>query len=133
MKLFICIDKNGGLTFGGRRLSSDSVVRKKIFEIIKKKSLFVNSFSAQQFEEGSRLTVCEDFITKMGKEDFCFIENIEINTDLFEEIYVFNWNRNYPADKYFNIDLKTSGYKKISAENFTGTSHDKITLTHYGR
>ena len=42
MKLFICIDKNGGLTFGGRRLSSDSVVRKKIFEIIKEKSPFLN-------------------------------------------------------------------------------------------
>ncbi|HBJ10354.1 MAG TPA: ribonuclease Z [Ruminococcaceae bacterium] len=130
MKMFICTDKNGGTAFADRRQSSDSAVRKKIFEITGGKPLYLNSYSAQQFEDKSGLIISEDFISNMHKGDFCFAENTCPDLSLFDELYIFNWNRNYPADKYFE---PAPAFKRVKSEKFTGTSHDKITLTVYRR
>lgn len=128
MNLFVCTDKNGGILFANRRVSMDSAVRKKIFEIIGEKQLFLNRYTAEQFEESGQLCVSDDFVSQMGEDDFCFIENTKVSLDLFNRVFLFNWNRNYPADTFFKIN---SQFKKISSQNFAGTSHEKITLTVY--
>ena len=128
MKLFICIDKSGGILFNNRRQSMDSVVRKRMLEIIGERKLFLNQYSESQFEDKSKLTVSDNFISLMADDDFCFIENTDFDVSSFNELYVFNWNRNYPFDKSFLID---NSFKKIKTECFAGTSHDKITLTIY--
>ena len=130
MKLIICCDKNGGISFAGRRQSSDSAVRKKIYEIIGGKKLYLNSYSAGQFENTERLFISESFISDMKSGDFCFAENTEPNLALFDEIYVFNWNRDYPADRHLDI---APPFKKAKSTNFAGNSHKKITLSVYGR
>ena len=58
------------------------------------------------------------------------VENAEIPADKVDEIYLFQWNRDYPADVYFSLDLN-SDYKKIKTEDFAGYSHEKITLEIY--
>ncbi len=133
MNIIICIDKNGGMMFGGRRQSQDRVLREKVLELSKDTKLWVNSYTAKQFENAGNIVVDEDFLNNANQGEFCFVEDREITSDNVESFYVFNWNRKYPGDLFFNVDLKAEGFKKIKKEDFQGNSHDKITLEIYSR
>lgn len=133
MNIIICTDKNKGMMFGGRRQSQDSVLREKVLELSSGTRLLMNSYSAKQFGETDGITVDEDFLNKAGQGEFCFVEDKEITTDNVESFYIFNWNRKYPGDLFFEIDLKKEGFKKVKKEEFAGSSHDKITLEIYAR
>ena len=133
MNVIVCIDKNGGMMFMGKRQSMDCVLRKKILEITSGSRLLMNSYSAKQFENTDNIVVDEDFLNNANHGDFCFVEDKELTTENVESFYVFNWNRKYPADLFFSVDLKADGFKKIKKEEFQGNSHDKITLEIYSR
>lgn len=130
MKLIVCVDKSNGMLFNNRRQSQDSALREKIFSLVGDNKLFLNEYSARQFENTDRLIICDDFVSKATNDDFCFVENMQIPVDCIDEVYLFQWNRDYPADMYFTVDLKT-GFKKIKVEDFAGSSHKKITLEIY--
>ena len=129
MKIIVCIDKSNGMLFNGRRQSQDRVLREKILSLLAGKKLYVNEYTAGQFENTDNLYVGEDFLQQAGCEDFCFIENAPVPAGA-EEIYLFRWNRDYPADTYFSLELKP-GYRKVKTEDFPGYSHKKITLDIY--
>lgn len=133
MNVIVCIDKNGGMMFGGKRQSQDRVLREKILEISSGARLLMNSYSAKQFENVESIVVDEDFLGNANQGDFCFVEDKEITAENVEAFYVFNWNRKYPGDLFFDVDLKAGGFKKIKKEEFQGNSHDKITLEIYSR
>ena len=118
------------MLFNHRRQSQDRVLIEKIISIVGDKSLFLNEYSAKQFESVDKLNVCDDFLVKVSAEDFCFIENTMIPVEQVTEVYLFQWNRDYPADVYFSIDLKAD-FKKMWTEEFVGSSHKKITLDVY--
>ena len=52
-------------------------------------------------------------------------------TEKVSEIILCNWNRRYQADKVFDIDLKSNGFKKVASEDIKGSSHEKITIETY--
>ena len=106
MNIIVCIDKSGGMMFGGRRHSQDGVLREKIDE---------------------------NFLENAKDGDFCFVEDKCISSVAAEKFYIFNWNRKYPGDLFFSVDLKAEGFKKTGKEEFKGSSHDKITLEIYSR
>ncbi len=133
MNIIVCIDKNNGMSFCGKRQSRDSVLREKVLEISSAGRLLMNSYSAKQFGDIEGITVDEDFLKVAGQGDFCFCEDKEITTENVENFYIFNWNRKYPGDLFFTVDLKAEGFKKIKKEEFKGSSHDKITLEIYSR
>ena len=133
LNIILCIDKNGGMAFMGKRQSQDRVLREKVLEIANGSRLLMNSYSAKQFENTDGIIVDDDFLNNAGQGDFCFVEDKEITSENVESFYIFNWNRKYPGDLFFNIDLKAGGFKKIKKEEFQGTSHDKITLEIYSR
>lgn len=133
MNIFVCVDENGGMLFNKRRLSRDSAVIEKILEISKGSKLYMNSYSAKQFEGNQRIIIDENFISRANSDDYCFVENIPVPEDDINKLYVFNWNRKYPSDLKFDIDIVRKGYEKIATEEFAGSSHEKITLDIYGR
>lgn len=133
MNIIICVDKKNGMLFNGRRQSQDRVLREKIMELCPGKKIWMNSYSASQFSEYSNTSVSEDFLQQAGPGEYCFVENVSLTLDNVNEIYIFQWNRHYPADTYFDIDLKKNGFKKKKQEDFKGSSHDKITLEIYER
>ncbi len=133
MNIIVCVDKSNGMMFLGKRQSQDRVLREKILGISKGSRLLMNSYSAKQFENLENIVVDEDFLNNANQGDFCFVENKEVSTENVENFYVFNWNRKYPADLFFTVDLKAEGFKKIKKEEFQGNSHDKITLEIYSR
>ena len=131
MKLIVCTAKNKGMTFLGKRVSKDSVLREKILKLSRGHRLLMNSYSAKQFEDISALTVDENFLNLANDDDFCFIENVNADIKNISELYIFSWNRDYPADFFFDIDPKSNGFKRVSSQDFKGSSHDKITLDIY--
>ena len=133
MNVIVCVDKNNGMMFMGKRQSQDKVLRDKIFEISNGAKLLMNAYSAKQFDNNEKIIVDEDFLNSAGQGDFCFVENKNITCENVERFYVFKWNRKYPGDLFFSVDLKAEGFKKIKKEEFQGNSHDKITLEIYSR
>ena len=117
----------------GKRQSMDCVLREKILEIVEGSRLLMNSYSAKQFENTDAIIVDDDFLLNANQGDFCFVEDKEITAENVEAFYIFNWNRKYPGDLFFTVDLKAEGFKKIKKEEFQGNSHDKITLEIYSR
>ena len=133
MNIIVCIDKSGGMSFCGKRQSQDRVLREKVLEITNGSRLLMNSYSAKQFENPESIIVDEDFLNNANQGDFCFVEDKEISSENVESFYIFNWNRKYPEDLFFEVDLKAEGFKKIKKDEFQGNSHDKITLEIYSR
>ena len=58
-------------------------------------------------------------------------ENPGTVEEKIEKIILYRWNRVYPADVHFPIDF--SGWKLVQAEEFAGSSHEKITEEIYER
>ena len=133
MNIIVCIDKSGGMMFGGRRQSQDSLLREKVLELSKDSRLLMNLYSAKQFGEVTGITVDENFLENAKDGDFCFVEDKCVSSAAAEKFYIFNWNRKYPGDLFFSVDLKAEGFKKTGKEEFKGSSHDKITLEIYSR
>ena len=48
-----------------------------------------------------------------------------------EKVILFHWNRDYPADTYFTLDI--SGWTLEESEEIAGYSHEKITKEIYNR
>ena len=133
MNIIVCTDKNNGMAFMGKRQSQDRVLREKVLEISNGARLLMNSYSAKQFENTDSIIVDDDFLNNANQGDFCFVEDKGITSENVESFYIFNWNRKYPGDLFFNVDLKAEGFKKIKKEEFQGNSHDKIALEIYSR
>ncbi len=133
MKLIVCLDNANGLSFGGRRQSRDRAVQERIRKLVGNNRLLLNTYSATLFTAEDALTVSDDFLVLAKADDFCFVENTAIPTEGVDEWYLFFWNRDYPADRYFEFDLPANGFRKVKTEQFVGSSHKKITLEVYRR
>ena len=46
-------------------------------------------------------------------------------------VVCYRWNRHYPADQYFDIDLSAMGFALWEREDFPGSSHETITREVY--
>lgn len=133
MKLIFCVDDKMGLMFSGKRQSQDKVLREWIINHTQGSKLWMSSYSAKQFEGEGSIQVDEDYMTQAGEGDYCFVEDKAYSADSVEEIILCKWNRKYPGDKFFDIDLKASDFKKIDSRDIVGSSHDKITIETYKR
>lgn len=122
MKLIVCLDDKNGMMFNKRRQSRDRVLIENVLELCKGEKLYTNEYSSKLFPEKS-VEVIEEF-SKI-EDGYCFAENFTVNEENIEEIIVYKWNRLYPADTYFNIDL--AGWNLTETADFEGSSHEKIT------
>lgn len=132
MIVIVCLDERGGMMFNNRRQSRDKAVIDRIVEIVQGSKLWLNSYFKSLFDQVAiPLEVDDNFLQKAGNGEFCFVENADITqyTPKIEKLYLFRWNRHYPADLYFPLDL--GEFKQIARSEFTGNSHEKITLEVY--
>ena len=110
MVLIVCVDDHNGMMFNHRRQSQDRILRADILELTGGKKLWMTAYSSKQFVENADVSGCAERI---------------------EEIYLYHWNRDYPADVYFPVDL--SVWKCVETKEFAGSSHEKITRERYTR
>lgn len=133
MHIIVCVDKSNGMMFNGRRQSQDKELISKIIELTSGARLLMSQYSSQLFSEQDDVIVDNSFLTQARPGDFCFIEDGELPDENLDDVYIFNWNRDYPADKYFSLDLRANDYKRLKKTEFAGSSHKKITLEIYRR
>lgn len=133
MKVIICLDDNSGMLFNNRRQSRDKEVIKDIINNLEGGKLYISPFSEKLFGDyGENVIVDEDFFTKAGENDFCFVENKSLkDVSGVNEIIVYKWNRVYPSD--FKCDVDFSLYTLVESVDFKGFSHEKITKETYKR
>ncbi len=88
---------------------------------------------AGELETERMWKVDPNFLEKAGAEDFCLVEgeNLAGYEGKITEIVLYRWNRDYPADLFFEVDL--SKWELEERKEFSGYSHEKITREIYSR
>ncbi len=131
MNVIVAIDDKCGMMFNKRRQSKDCELRIDLLEEAGMSKLWMNAYSYEQFMEevGTNVCVDEDFVEKAESGEYCFVENIPLTEykDRIERLILYKWNRVYPSDLKFDIDLSSGKWQLVSEEEFTGSSHEKIT------
>ena len=136
MIAIVTVDDNSGISFNCRRQSRDSAVIEKIVSLANTKNsyLLMSSYSSALFESNElrNAIVSDKFLEIANDEDYCFVEGKPLAAYIskIQQLIVFRWNRLYPADMYFDINL-ANGWTLVDTEEFKGTSHDKITMEVY--
>lgn len=131
MKLIFCLEKNKGTMFLGKRQSKDRVLNERLLQIVGNSKLWVSEYSSELFEPPESLVIDNDYKNKAERNDYCFVEDKGYDLSYVDEIILCLWNRRYPSDQFFDIDIKGNSFKKVSTENIVGSSHDKITIETY--
>ena len=131
MRVILTLDDNNGMLFNHRRQSSDVAVRRRIKEHIQEEILYLNAYSAEQFKDTDiQLFVDEGFLHKIGKGEYCFVENeklADVREDI-DEFVIFRWNKKYPDDFMLDVLPEECGMTCTSIDEFEGHSHEKITM-----
>lgn len=125
MKLIAVIEDRGGLMFNHRRVSKDRILVSRVEALTEGHRLWIHSYSADLFPNA---TVDENFLCNAEEDDFCFVEDCSVRKyeNRVQEVFLFHWNRRYPADVFF--DLPMDRFSLVHTEEFIGYSHEKITL-----
>lgn len=137
MIIIVAVDDRNGMAFNHRRQSQDRVLREKILSMTAGKRLWMNHYSEKQFQShtAAHVNVDDNFLNEAAPGEYCFVEDKPIAPyeKWVEQIILFKWNRAYPGDLHFDIDVNGSDWHLEHSEEFAGSSHEKITMEVYGR
>lgn len=134
MKIALCLDDKNGMMFGGRRQSMDEQLRQDLLQTVGTARLWMSPYSAGQFAFlPETVRVDPDFLEKAGDEDWCFVEDADILPAVHRvtQLAIYRWNRHYPSDRKFPIEVFRDRWQLISRREFPGKSHETITLEVY--
>ena len=134
MKLIVCLDDKGGMAFNARRQSRDRVLCEDVARMAGANGVWMHPYSAPLFAElGMCVTAREDYLTAAGAQDYCFCEREKPGAyaERAEMIVVYRWNRRYPGDVYFDVDVDAAPWRLVSTQELVGSSHEKITKEVY--
>ena len=133
MKLCVCLDKKNGMMFFGKRQSQDSKQRERFLSLVGENKLWMSAYSSKLFGDSPNIVVDDNCGFLAHENDYCFIEDQPFDISKCSTIIIYKWNRQYQADKSLTVDLKAERFKKISTQDFEGSSHDRITEEIYER
>lgn len=129
----LCLDNKNGMTFFGKRQSRDKNLISELVSSNHRRKIYSENYSSILFDgyEGvnfsdNPLEICEDGGT-------CFIEKSDVTPylDDIDIFIIYKWNKSYPADKFFTVNLRQQGYTLLGKVDIVGNSHDKITKETY--
>ena len=124
MLLIVCVDDNMGMAFNHRRQSQDRLLRRRLLERVGASKLLMSPYTARQFDAlPENVQVSEMFLSEAEAGEYCFAE-LSCPDDA-EGVVLYRWNRSYPADVHFTLDL--SAFRLAERTDFPGFSHPKIT------
>lgn len=129
MNLIVCIDDNFGMMFNKRRQSQDRLLREFILSLTQNSILWMNHYSAKQFvETAPQINIDDNFLSEAAPGEYCFVEDRSIQAyyQWVEKVILCKWNRVYPSDLIFDISLE--GWSSRVISEFSGSSHEKITV-----
>lgn len=137
MNVIVCLDDNNGMMFNKRRQSQDKILRDSIKELVKDKTLFMNEYSYKLYKDidDGNIIVSENYLDECENDCFCLVEDKPLSNyiEKINNIIIYKWNRTYPSDLYFDINVQNEKWELIESEEFQGSSHEKITKEIYRR
>lgn len=81
----------------------------------------------------AEIRILENILQQAGEADACFIEDTDITgfEEQIQKVILYKWNRKYPADRYFTLDLEDESWELLQTGELHGSSHEKITKEIY--
>lgn len=134
MIIIACVDEKNGMMFNRRRQSRDSAVCQDILRECRGKKLYMSAYSQALFAKTQGTNrISDNFLNQAEESAACFIEDTKITgfEDRIQTVILYKWNRKYPADLYFPIDLSDGSWELRRTEEFKGSSHERITKEVY--
>lgn len=138
MNIITCIDNKNAMAFNQRRQSQDRLLLADLLTLTETKALYMSPYTSKLFTFGKEgnIKISDMPHLDCGKGECCFIE--EVDPAAFEEeietLIIYRWNKVYPGDLFFTIDIgEDSPWKRIESKDFVGSSHEKITREIYAR
>ena len=133
MIAIVCLDNRGGMAFGGKRQSRDRILCERIVSLVGNANIYMSEYSKKLFDKNDKIITDEAFLDKASNGDYCFVELESLSNyeEKIEKLIIYRWNRDYPYDMKFDINL--SKWKMISQSEFAGSSHDNICEEVYAR
>lgn len=128
MKLIVCLDDRMGMAFNRRRQSRDRVLLNDLCAHVGKEPIYLLPYSLPLFEDLPITCLPLSPALSEPKDDsFVFLETTDPSplADRIDELILYRWNRHYPSDLTFSMDLKA--FTLTHTEEFVGSSHEKIT------
>ncbi|KIR03295.1 hypothetical protein P261_02110 [Lachnospiraceae bacterium TWA4] len=118
------------MMFNKRRQSRDSVLIKDLLTEVEDKTLWIDEYSKKLFEDVScpNLQIDENLLELAKDGEYCFIENKHLGEyrSKIEQLIVYHWNRSYPADFSFDLELLPNEWELVDSKEFAGSSHENI-------
>ena len=117
-----------GMAFNRRRQSRDRVLLDDLCAHVEKDPLYLLPYSLPLFEDRAIacITLSPD-LSGIPENAHVFLETVDPTplSDHVDELILYRWNRHYPSDLTFSMDLKA--FTLTHTEEFVGSSHEKIT------
>ena len=131
----VVLDDREGMMLFGKRQSRDRVMISEFVTSNEGKEIFISPFSKLIFEPHPNVKIVENPFLESTDGSACFIENFLLSPylDMIETLIIYRWNRRYPSDVRFDVNVDEAGYKLQSVIEYEGSSHDKITKETYTR
>ena len=131
----VVLDDKEGMMIFGKRQSRDRVMIADFVSSMGDKPIYIAPFSKLIFEPHESVNIVENPFIESVDGSACFIESFALSPyiDMIETLVIYRWNKLYPSDTRFDIDVEKSGFKLESSYDFEGSSHDKITKETYKR
>ena len=125
MTVIVCIDTGRGMTFFGKRQSTDSVLRERILALADGRGLVVNPYTASQFAQNDEVTVSDG----ASADGVWFVEDVDPApfAERIDTLVIYRWNRAYPREMKLTLDPYDAGMRLCSITDFEGSSHARIT------
>lgn len=129
MVLIVCTDDKNGMMFNNRRQSKDALLIEDLINTVGQNSLYCSEYTAKLFNDFEFKPQIRESFDNLLENDHVFVENPDNIPQNITKIIKYLWNRHYPSDKKFNIDI--SNWKLQFSYEFVGKSHEKITKEIY--
>lgn len=135
MTLYFCLDDRNGLGFNGRRQSRDAAVLADIQSRLDGELLIDPLSLAMVREAGIPCCIALPDLPPELPGCHYFVEQREPGGWIAgaRQVVLYRWNRHYPADRWFTVDLEALGFRLQETGEFPGNSHEKITREVYAR
>lgn len=133
--IYLCLDDRNGMLFNHRRQSRDAAVLEDIHAGIPG-ALTIDPFSENLIRQAEIPYVLAPENLDFLPEDAHFFAEARTADEIAQlasVIVIYRWNRHYPADTHWDIDLTECGFSLQETREFAGTSHEKITKEVYAK
>ena len=81
MIVITCLDQKNGMMFNHRRQSQDSVLREHAAKLVANVPLWMNHYSASQFDTESipNLNIDDAFLQEAAQGEYCFVKMLRLH------------------------------------------------------